>query len=64
MIPRMLQYTNKAASLIGALNNTFIVTILSALVPVPDDFTRNSVVPFKVLGEFRRDCTQIAGRLR
>ena len=61
---RMLQYTTKVARLIGALNNVLIVAILSALVPVPDDLTRNFVGPFQVLGEFRREFTQITGQLR
>ena len=60
----MLQYANDTARLINALNNAFIVATLSALVLVHNDFTRDSVKPFQVLGEFRRKCAQVAGRFR
>ena len=60
----MLQHTNKAARLVGAIDHALIVATFCTLVSVPIDFTRDFVGPLQVLSELCSKRTHFAGRHR
>ena len=60
----VLQDTNQAAGLIGALDYAFIISTFSALISVPNDLSRDFVGLLQVLCELGSESTHVARRLR
>ena len=60
----VLQDANQATRLVGVLDYAFVITTFSALVSVPNDFSRYFVGPLQVLCELDSESTHVARRLR